>query len=453
MKKALDKLAYLLSGSKYANVWTSILCVLLSLICSSIFLLALGKNPIVGFLDFLRGSGFLPKASYGANKSMLSDLFSFMDYLAPMILVTLSYIVGARAGLVNIGISGQMVASGFCAIVLVGYSDLSAWIAKPLAVIVGMVVGGLLGAFIGFLKYKFDISEIVSTIMLGYILNYLVGFAINNYFKNDITRAMIPASSEARLTLIDVNIAGSNCDVPLGLIIALVATVIIKFVLDKTTFGLELKGVGMNRKAAKYTGINTNKRIVQAMTISGILAGIAGVTYYCGYLNTIVPKEMPDIGYDAITVALLANNDPIGSIFAAILISIFQVGADYMSSQLGTVKEIASLITGIMLLFASCVTFIKYVAANRLKNIEAEEDEEGTPPAASGQLDGGQPAVVVATEGAGGGSDAMTVETFQPSAPPSGSTDEEHAQPEAADPGVDAAQPGEESGKDGELDA
>ena len=372
MKKAIDKLAYLLSDSKHPSVWASFLSIVLSLLCSSILLLALGSNPITAFKSFLQGSGFLPKASYGGGSGMLADLFTFLNYLAPMILSALSYIVGAQAGLFNIGISGQMLAAGFCATALVGYADLNPVVAKLLVVIVGMVVGGLLGAFIGFLKYKFNISEVVSTIMVNYIINYLTGFAINNYYKNTVTRSMNAVSTEARLTLMDIDIGGVSCDVPLGIILAIIAAVIVKFIMDKTVFGLELKGVGMNRDCAEYTGIKVGNRLVAAMAISGMLAGIAGVTYYCGYVNTIYPKTLPAMGYDAITVALLGNNNAIGSIFAAVLVSIFQVGADYMSSQLGVVKEIASLITGILLLFSACVSYFRYLASRRLRRNEDE---------------------------------------------------------------------------------
>ena len=372
MKKAANKLAAILDGNRWSSISVSILSILLSLICASIVLLVLGKNPLVAFQSFLQGAGFLPKANYGGGSGMLSDLFTFLNLLAPMILAALSFIVGFKAGLFNIGISGQMLTSGFLATAIVGYSGLDAVIAKPLVIVIGIVVGGLLGAFIGFLKYKFNIHEVVSTIMVNYIVNYLTGFFINTYFADPLTRSMRICSSEARLTWMDVPLGGVACDIPLGIVLAVLAALIVKFIFDKTVFGFELRAVGMNARCAKYTGIKVGNRIVLSMVLAGMLAGLAGVTYYCGYYNTIVPKTLPDLGYDAIGVALLGNSSPIGAIFAGALIGIFQTGSNYMSSSLGVAREIASLITGILLLFSACGGYFRYLAHRRMERLADE---------------------------------------------------------------------------------
>ena len=372
MKKAVNKLAFILDGNRWSSVSVSILSILLSLICASVILLILGKNPLVAFQSFLQGAGFWPKANYGGGNGMLSDLFTFLNLLAPMILAALSFIVGFKAGLFNIGISGQMLASGFLATAIVGYSDLNAVIAKPLVIVIGILAGGLLGAFVGFLKYKFNIHEVVSTIMVNYIVNYLTGFFINTYFADPLTRSMRICGTNARLTWMDIQLGGVACDVPLGIVLALLAALAVKFVFDKTVFGFELRAVGMNARCARYTGIKVGNRIIASMVLAGMLAGLAGVTYYCGYYNTIVPKTLPDLGYDAIAVALLGNASPIGSIFAGILIGIFQTGSNYMSSTLGVAREIASLITGILLLFSACGGFFRYLARRRLERLEDE---------------------------------------------------------------------------------
>ena len=372
MKKAANKLAAILDGNRWSSISVSILSILLSLICASIVLLVLGKNPLVAFQSFLQGAGFLPKANYGGGSGMLSDLFTFLNLLAPMILAALSFIVGFKAGLFNFAISGQMLTSGFVATAIVGYSGLDAVIAKPLVIVIGIVAGGLLGAFIGFLKYKFNIHEVVSTIMVNYIVNYLTGFFINTYFADPLTRSMRICSSEARLTWMDVPLGGVACDIPLGIVLAVLAALIVKFIFDKTVFGFELRAVGMNARCAKYTGIKVGNRIVLSMVLAGMLAGLAGVTYYCGYYNTIVPKTLPDLGYDAIAVALLGNSSPIGAIFAGALIGIFQTGSNYMSSSLGVAREIASLITGILLLFSACGGYFRYLAHRRMERLADE---------------------------------------------------------------------------------
>jgi simple sugar transport system permease protein len=234
-----------------------------------------------------------------------------------------------------------------------------------------------------FLKYRFNIHEVVSTIMVNYIVNYLTGFFINTYYADALTRSMKICGSNARLTWANVQLAGVKCNIPLGIVLAVVAAFVVKFIFDKTVFGFELRAVGLNPKCARYTGIKVGNRVVVSLMLSGILAGLAGVTYYCGYYNTIVPKTLPDLGYDAIAVALLGNSSPIGSIFAGILISIFQTGSNYMSSTLGVAKEIASLITGILLLFSACGGFFRYLAHRRLERAadEAAQLAKGSAPA------------------------------------------------------------------------
>ena len=366
-------LAGLLTSDRWANVTVSVLAILLMLLTSGIILLLMGKNPLEAFRSFLQGCGFLPKAQYGGGSGQLADFFDFLSILAPMLLAALSFIVAFKTGLFNIGISGQMLLSGFLATILVGYlKDLSPWIAKPLVILIGVAAGGLLGAFIGFLKYKFNIHEVVSTIMMNYIISYTTGFFINTRYVDMLTRSSRICSPAARLTWTKVDIGGVMCNVSLGIVIAVVAAFVVKFIFDRTVFGFELKAVGTSRRCARYIGVNVRRSIILSMAFSGVFAGLAGVTYYLGYTNTMVPKTLPSMGYDSIAVALLGSSSPIGAIFASIIVTIFQSGANYMSSSIGVAKEIASLITGILLLYAACGEFMKMLGARK---IEKEEDK------------------------------------------------------------------------------
>ncbi len=367
-------LAKVLGHEKWNSVTVPIFTIILTLIVSSIFLLILGKNPLTAFYSFLAGNGFAAKSSYGAGNGMLSDFFAFLNIMAPMLLAALAFIFAYRCGLFNIGIAGQMLMSGFMATILVGYNKaLPAAVAKPLVIIVGLVVGGLLGAFVGFLKYRFNIHEVVSTIMINYIISFLTGFFINSRYVDSITRSSKICSSAARLTWTKVLIGGYYCNVPLGIVVALIMVFVVKFIFDQTVFGFDLRAVGSNRNAATYAGINVGKSIIMSMMLSGCLAGLAGVTYYLGYTNTIIPKTLAGMGYDAIATALLGNNTPVGAIFASVLITIFQNGANYMSSTLGVAKEIASVITGILLLFSACSGFFRYLSKNKLNRIADEK--------------------------------------------------------------------------------
>lgn len=365
----------LLGNEKYQVITIPVFAIVLSLIVGAVVIAALGKDPISAYINLLQGSGIWPKAKYAGGKSMLTEFFSFMNYWTPMIFASLAVAVALKAGLFNIGVSGQMLAAGFISTLLIGYSTLSAPIAKPLVVIVAAIVGGLVGALIGWLKYKFNINEVVSSIMINYIIQYIVAFLINTKYVDPVSRQSRNVSDAARLTLMNTEIGGYKYDIPLGIVLAVIVALIIQFVFEKTTFGYEIKAVGLNRKAARYAGINVGRKMVVAMLISGALSGLAGATYYLGYFCSIQPKVLAATGFDSIAVALLGNSNPLGILLSSFLISVMGKGKTYMSSSAGLDAEIASVITGLILLFSACGAFIQYIVKRSKENI-AEIDKE-----------------------------------------------------------------------------
>jgi simple sugar transport system permease protein len=355
-----QKILNLINDERTSPYVLPFIAIVLTVLTSSIMLLLMGKNPFVAMAAFLRGSGFLPRPSYAGGQNMWTDLLSFLGILAPMLLAALAVIIALKTGMFNIGISGQMLAAGFIATIFVGYSNLAPGIARPLVILIGIITGALMGALVGWLKYKFNIHEVVSTIMFNYMISYITGFFINNYFPDIITRTSRVCSVASRLTITGVMVGKFRLTIPFGILIAILAVFVVSYVLNRMTLGFELKAVGLNRDAAQYAGIREGRALILGMTISGLLAGLAGVTYYLGYYNTIVPKTLASLGYDAIAVALLGNSSPLGSIFASILVTIFQKGSVYMSSTAGVPKEISQVIVGILLLFCACGGYIRY---------------------------------------------------------------------------------------------
>ncbi|MEH7238979.1 ABC transporter permease [Bacillus sp. JJ1562] len=363
-----------ISNEKWQPISIPLVSILISFIAAAIVILLIGKNPLQAFYNLLQGAGIMPKPSYAGYKSMLTDFLSLLNAMTPLVFASLAVAVAFRAGLFNIGVSGQMLVSGFLATIIVGYSGLDAIIAKPLVLVIGIVAGGLMGGLVGWLKYKFNINEVVTTIMLNYIAQYVISFFIQMYYVDPISRQSKYIAEEARLTLVNVDIANLKMDIPLGFILAIIAAILIKFFMDKTVVGFEIKAVGSNRNAAKYAGINVGRNTVLAMAISGGLAGLAGVTYYLGYFASIQPKVLSSIGFDSIAVSLLGNSHPIGIIFSSFLVSIIDQGSTYMSSQAGIRQEISSVIIGLILLFSACGAYMKY-KVSRLKEKEVERKE------------------------------------------------------------------------------
>ena len=357
---------------KNEEVLIPIIAILFSLTVAGGVIAILGKNPFAAFGNLLQGSGILPKLRYAGGKSMLTDFCSFLNYWTPMIFAALGVAVALKAGLFNIAISGQMLAGGFASSIIVGYSSLNAVIAKPLVIVISIVAGGLVGALIGWLKYRFNINEVVSSIMVNYILQYVVAFFVNMYYVDPISRQSRAVNDAAKLTLANIEFNGYRYDIPLGMILALVAIVGIQFIFKKTTLGYELSAVGLNRKAAQYAGIHVGKTMILAMFISGALAGLAGATYYLGYFASIQPKVLAATGYDSIAVALLGNSNPIGILLASFLISVIGKGSTYMSSSAGLDAELSSVIIGLILLFSACSVYIRHC----IKKVEGKQKTE-----------------------------------------------------------------------------
>ncbi|MDR1713862.1 MAG: ABC transporter permease [Coriobacteriales bacterium] len=372
---------------------TALIALFLSMVAISLIMVLMGKNPLVVYTSLLQGSGWLPKPQYATGKSMLSDFLGMLDALTPMLFAALAVAIAFKAGLFNIGVSGQMLAAGFITTVVLGYSPLGAALAKPLVLLMGLVIGAGLGAFVGVLKARFNIHEVVSTIMLNYIIQYIVSFFINSYYVDPVSRQSRVITSDARLTLINVVIGDIKTRIPLCFVLAILVAVGLYFVLMRTRLGFEIRTVGANRKAAQYFGIKPTRTIVIAMMLSGGCAGLAGVTYYLGYFNCINPGTLTSVGFDSIAVALLGNCNPLACIFASLLITTMTYGSIYLKSAigLGTMADyFASLIVAIVLLFSSCSAFIRYlIDRRRFKYEEAGENVAVLIRAAAGGADSG----------------------------------------------------------------
>ena len=133
--------------------------------------------------------------------------------------------------------------------------------------------------------------------------------------------------------------------------------------------------MGTSRGAAEYAGISSKRTILLAMSLSGALAGLAGATYYLGYLGSIQPKVLTTTGFDAIAVCLLGNANPVGILASSFLITIITKGGTYMNSSIGVPQEVSSLITGLMLLFAACGVYIR-ARLKRAKDRQEQEEKE-----------------------------------------------------------------------------
>ncbi len=345
------------------NTIISLIAVFLGLIAGTILMALTGNNPIEGFSYLLQGG--------------LKDIKRIGDTLAtatPLIFTGLSVAFAFRTGLFNIGASGQMLIGGLCATAIGLTLDVSRPVLLILMILAGFI-GGALWAFIpGLLKAKFNVHEVVSTIMMNWVAYWTIYYVVPGYFKGEYLETeskKLPAEATLQSPMISEFFGGSY--VNLGLFIAVIATIVIAFIINKTTLGYELKAVGFNRHAAEYAGMKVNRDIILSMLISGGLAGLAGVAHYTGNSTSIQIGILPSQGFDGIAVALLGANAPLGVFFAAVFFGILYSGTGFMSAMTAIPPEIANSIIAIIIYFAATSVLIERLLrkfSNKKKNQE-----------------------------------------------------------------------------------
>lgn len=354
----MNKFAKFLLDESKQDKMIPFLSVLLGFVIGAIIMLASGYNPIEAYKKLLEGAGILGKDGIGlfTNLKRLGDTLLSTTTL---ILTGLSVAFAFRTGLFNIGASGQMLMGGFVAVFLGLKLDFPKYIQLPILVIAAIVVGSIWAMIPAILKAKYKIHEVVTCIMMNWIALWSVYYFVPTYIKGqyDTESKVIPVNSSLRMDWISDLFKHSS--VNLGLILALIAAILIWWVLEKTTFGYELKAVGFNKDAAKYAGMKVNRNIILSMMIAGALAGLAGATYYLGYTDNVKIGILPDQGFDGIAVSLLGLNSPIGVIASAFLFGFMNAGKGFMQSSTNVPNELVPIITGIIIFFAATNLMIK----------------------------------------------------------------------------------------------
>lgn len=317
--------------------------VVLGLVAGAIVMAALGFNPITGFYNLFRGA-LMTSTRIGNSLALATTLM----------LVGLSVSFAFKTGLFNIGASGQILIGGLCATIISHTVVAPRIILLPLMILAAFVGGAIWGAIPGFFKAKFNVHEVVATIMMNWIAYWTVFYMVpgTELLKNaqkETESASIAVKNSLRADWL-TDLTGS-LNLNYALIVAIIAVIVIKFILDKTTLGFELKAVGSNKFCAEYAGIKVKRDIVISMAIAGGLAGLAGASYYTGYSLTMQIGIMPPQGFDGIAVALLANSNPIGVVLSSLFFGILQGGKGFMTATTKVPPELADTIIATIIYF------------------------------------------------------------------------------------------------------
>lgn len=337
--------------------------VFLGFLVGFILLYLIGYNPIEGYAYLFHG-GFR-----GVLSGDLRQFGNVLVNMTPLILTGLSIAFAFKTGLFNIGVAGQMLFGGFCGVYVGAMFELPRIIHLPLLVIASVVGGSIWALVPGLLKAKFKINEVVTGIMMNYIAYWMVKYGVGRWIPGRFVTESAAIHETASLRTPWMTNFFNQSAVNLGLILALLACLVVWFILEKTTFGYELKAVGTNQHAAQYSGMKVQKNILLAMLISGALAGLAGATHYGGFANQLLLDGLPSQGFDGIAVALLGLNTPLGVLLSAFLLGFMNVGGLYMQAMARIPSELVDIIISTIIYFAAISLlikdFFKFVASKK----------------------------------------------------------------------------------------
>lgn len=329
----------------------SIIATLLGLIAGAILMFAAGHNAFEGFMYLIQGG----------TKS-LERIGNTIATATPLILSGLSLVFAFRTGLFNIGTPGQMLFGGLCATIVAHTVNLPRPILLVVLIVVAFIGGSVWAAVPGILKALFNVHEVVSCIMMNWIGYWVVYYVVRDYFPNGSKATeSLPLADELTLRSSWLSNLFDGSYINLGIIVAIITVILIAFILNKTTFGYELKAVGYNKHAAAYAGISVNRSVVYSMMIAGGLAGLAGLTQYLGVATNIQIGVMPTQGFDGIAVCLLGATTPIGAFLAALFFGLLYAGRGYMSVMTEVPPEIADTIIATIIYFAATSVLVERV--------------------------------------------------------------------------------------------
>lgn len=370
------------SNQNYVGVLSSLFAIVIGLLVGFIVLLLCNsRQALPGFATILTGS-----LTHG-----MKGVGQVFYYATPIILTGLSVGFAFKTGLFNIGSSGQFIIGGFGAVYVgIMMKNLGGvhWIA---ALFASIVLGAVWGMLPGILKAYFNVSEVISSIMMNYIGMYLVNWTVKSYkpLFNNLRNESQPVAKTANIPNMGLSKLFPGSSVNGGIVLAIIMIIIIYIVLYRTTFGYELRACGFNQDASKYAGINEKRGIVLSMTIAGAISGMAGgLLYLAGTGKHIeIVDTIAGEGFTGISVAMLGLSHPLGVLLAGIFIAYLTAGGFYLQLyEFST--EIIDIIIAVIIYFSAFSLIIKNFIVKT--NVKRADKKTEAPPETIKNKEGGE---------------------------------------------------------------
>lgn len=330
----------------------ALLAILGAFVVTGLLAAASGAPPLTAYQELISGA---LGTSYGIGVTL--------NTAVPLILVALSFIVGARCGELNVGIEGQLY-MGALASTAVGVTlDAPRLVTLCIAVLAGAAAGALWFLIPGLLKLWRDVNEIVTGLLLNYVAisltSYLLSGPLHDPDQDFAASKALPTSATFPILLPDTTLS-------IGFPLVLVIAAGLYFLLTKTTLGFELRTVGANRRAGRFVGMELRRVAVAGFLLSGALGGLAGSMEVLGNQHRLVESFSPGWGYTGIIVALLGGLSAIGAVLAGVIFAVFEAGGDAMQRTLG----IPTALTLVM----NATAVLIYLAAGQIRIVGRLQD-------------------------------------------------------------------------------
>ena len=379
------------SSEGLKSLSASLLCIFGGIFVGFVVLVLLSVfNPRIGFAEAVRGILIILGGPFSGGGNSLFQLGNMLFNATPLILTGLSACIAFKTGLFNIGAPGQYL-MGAMVTLIVSLSIPSAAVPSPviwlLALICGTLAGALWGAIPGFFKAYLNVNEVIVCIMTNWIAANVVSWVFNgskfiNVAEskvNFIMKTEVNNIATATFGLDKIFSGGSVVSyADASIFLAICVAIALYVVMNKTTFGYELKACGYNRDGAKYAGMNEKRNLLLAMAIAGGLAAM-GASIWClnGHqdFKWETYQTLPVDGFNGIPAALLAGNNPIGIIFTAIFLKYINVGGSNLAANTAFNEYVSQLMIAMIVYFSGFARYISMLLSTKKKSLQEIETE------------------------------------------------------------------------------
>jgi simple sugar transport system permease protein len=317
------------------------------------------------YADLFKGSIFDPAAfqawfdGTGTWQAAFGPISETLTYATPLVFTGLSVAIAFRGGLFNIGGQGQAVMGCVLGAVAGFAFSLPPGIHLIVALLFGLIGGGLWGFLPGLLKARTGAHEVITTIMLNYVATLFLSWLILQKGVQDPNRS--DAISKAIKSSAELPALPSPLRVHLGIVLAVLVTAGVAWLINRSSFGFELRAVGINPPAARTAGMSVAKTYTLLMVVAGGLAGLGGAVQVLGTADKLTAQVAGNIGFDGLLVALLGRNKPWGTLLAAILYGGLRAGGNLMQVHLQISLELVTVLQALIVIFIAAPALVKAI--------------------------------------------------------------------------------------------